>query len=174
MAATVQKAPETAVPVVELPLSEEYGESKDIDPAAAASAATRIAEFVSASEGVFGVGMSEGPNHGANYAIVQSGVPSNFDHVAQEEGGDWRVHIIPSDFTHTEQEEGDAWRAHMAIGAQIEEDLSRALNLFSRANRDVNSVSALFAYFRFRVHDFHSHFFIYSSCCPCRGTRAIG
>ena len=79
-AATAQKSPETVVPVVELPLSEEYVESVDIDPAAAASAAARIAEFVSASEGVFGTGTSEGPGHGANYAIVQSRVPSDFAH----------------------------------------------------------------------------------------------
>ena len=58
------------MPVVELPLSEEYGESDDIDPAAEASAAAWIAEFVSASEGVFGTGTSEGPCHRANYAIV--------------------------------------------------------------------------------------------------------
>ena len=51
----------------------------------------------------------------------------------------------------------------MAIGAQIEEDLSRALNLFSRVNRVVNSVSGMFSYFRFCAYDFHSHFFIYSS-----------
>ena len=31
----------------------------------------------------------------------------------------------------------------MAIRAQIEEDLARALNPFSRANHDVNSVSCL-------------------------------
>ena len=80
---------------MELPLSEEYGESEDIDPAAAASAAARIAEFVSASEGVFGMGTYEGPGHGANYAIVQSRVPSDFAHAEREEGGAWRAHIIP-------------------------------------------------------------------------------
>ena len=69
------------MPVVELPLSEEYGESEDIDPAAAASTTTHIAEFVLASEGVLGVETSEGPEHGASYAIVQSGVPSNFARV---------------------------------------------------------------------------------------------
>ena len=63
--------------MVELPLSEEYGESEDIDPAAAASAAARIAEFVLASEGVLGAEMSGGPGHGAGYGIVHSGVPSN-------------------------------------------------------------------------------------------------
>ena len=74
---------------MELPLSEEYGESEDIDPAAAASAAARIAEFVLASEGVLGVETSEGPEHGASYAIVQSGVPSNFARVEQEEDDAW-------------------------------------------------------------------------------------
>ena len=42
----------------------------------------------------------------------------------------------------------------MAIGAQIEEDLSWTLNLLSRTHRDVNSVSALFAHFRFYAYDF--------------------
>ncbi|XP_039827616.1 uncharacterized protein LOC120689397 [Panicum virgatum] len=84
-AATAQMAPENVAPVVELPLSEEYGESEDIDPAAAASAAARIAEFVSASEGVFGAGTSEGPGHGADYVIVQSRVPSDFAHAEREE-----------------------------------------------------------------------------------------
>ena len=96
------------VPVVELPPSEVYGDSEYINPDAAASAAAWIAEFVSASEGVFGMGTYEGPGHRANYAIVQSRVPSDFAHTKWEEGGDWRAHIIPPDFTHAEREEGDA------------------------------------------------------------------
>ena len=82
------------VPVVELPLSKEYVESEDIDPAAVASTAARIAKFVSASEGVFGARTSEGPDHGANYAIVQSGVPSNFARVEREEDDAWRAHVM--------------------------------------------------------------------------------
>ena len=39
VAAMARMAPENVVPVVELPLREEYGESEDIDPATAASAA---------------------------------------------------------------------------------------------------------------------------------------
>ena len=140
-------------PVVELPLSsDEYGDSRDIDPAAATSAATRIAEFISASEDILGAGTSEGPGHGANYAIVQS--------------------RVPSDFARAEQEEGEAWRAHIAIGAQIEEHLSRALNLFSQANCNVNNMSVLFAHFRFDEYNFHSCFLVCSSCCPCHGIRA--
>ena len=48
---TAQTALDNVVPVVQLPeSSEEFGDSRDIDPAAAASAADRIAEFTSASE----------------------------------------------------------------------------------------------------------------------------
>ena len=43
---TAQAAPENVVPVVQLPeSSEEYGDSRDIDPATGAGAADRIAEF---------------------------------------------------------------------------------------------------------------------------------
>ena len=65
-AVTAQPAPENVVPVVQLPESSEgYGDSRNIDPAAAAGAADRIAEFTSASEEVLNVGTSEGPRHGA-------------------------------------------------------------------------------------------------------------
>ena len=64
-AVMAQTAPENVVPVVQLPeSSEEYGDSRDIDPAAAAGAANRIAEFTSASEEVLNAGTSEGPRHG--------------------------------------------------------------------------------------------------------------
>ena len=64
------------VAVVELPdSSEEYGDSMDIDPAVAASAAAHIAEFASASIEVLEAGTSEGHHHGA---IVPSGLPSEF------------------------------------------------------------------------------------------------
>ena len=73
--------------VVELPdSSEEYGDSMDIDPAAAASAAAHIAEFASASAGVLGAGASEGSHLGA---IVPSGVPSEFLRKEQEEEEAW-------------------------------------------------------------------------------------
>ena len=73
---TAQTAPENVVLVVQLPeSSEEFGDSRDIDPVAAASAADRIAEFTSASEEVLSTGTSEGPHHGA---IIQSGVPLEF------------------------------------------------------------------------------------------------
>ena len=85
MVATVQMAPENAVPVVELPLSEEYGDSEDIDPAAVASAAARIAEFVSDSEGILGAG-SVG-------AMPEAGAP-----VATETpvGNRWEAAIVPT------------------------------------------------------------------------------
>ena len=62
VAASAQMAPEIMEPVVELPLSsDEFGDSSDIDPTAAASAADRFAEFVSTSEEVLCAGTSEGP-----------------------------------------------------------------------------------------------------------------
>jgi hypothetical protein len=46
--------------VVELPESSEgYGDSRDLDPAAATSAAARITGFISASEDVLGAEMYE-------------------------------------------------------------------------------------------------------------------
>jgi len=61
-AVTAQAAPENVVPVVQLPdSSEEFGDLRDIDPAAAASAADKIAEFTSACEEVLDEGTSEGP-----------------------------------------------------------------------------------------------------------------
>jgi hypothetical protein len=75
-AATAQTTPKNVVPVVRLPeSSDKFEDSRDINPAAAASAADRIGEFVSASEEILGAGMSEGPHHGA---IIQSGVPLEF------------------------------------------------------------------------------------------------
>ena len=94
-------------PVVELPLSsDEFGDSRDIDSAAAASAADRIAEFVSAFEEVLSAGTSEGPRYGA---IIQSGVPL--------------------EFLHNEQEEEAAWKAQYEVGSQIQGNLDRALQL---------------------------------------------
>ena len=82
-ATTAQAAPESMVPVVQLPDSrEEFGDSRDIDPAAAASAADKIAEFTSACEEVLDEGTSEGPHHGA---IIQSEVPPEFLPDEQEE-----------------------------------------------------------------------------------------
>ena len=47
VATTAQAAPESMVPVVQLPdSSKEFGDSRDIDPAAAASAGDWIAEFM--------------------------------------------------------------------------------------------------------------------------------
>ena len=94
---TVQTAKGSMVPVVQLPnSSEEYGDSMDIDPAAAASAAAHIAEFASANADVLEVGTSEGPHHGA---IVPSG--------------------LPSEFLHKEQEEEEAWNAQLDVDREI-------------------------------------------------------
>ena len=62
---TAQTTPKNVVPVVQLPeSSEEYGDSRDIDPVVAGTA-DWIAEFTSASEEVLNAGTSEGPRHGA-------------------------------------------------------------------------------------------------------------
>ena len=82
-AVPVQMVQRSMVPVVQLPdNSEEYGDSMDIDPAAAASAAAHIAEFASASADVLEAGTPEGPHHGA---IIPSGLPSEFLRKEQEE-----------------------------------------------------------------------------------------
>jgi hypothetical protein len=53
-------ASEDAVPLLELPQSgEEYGDSGDINPAAAANATDQVFEFVAASEEVLGMQMFE-------------------------------------------------------------------------------------------------------------------
>ena len=84
---TTQAATDSAIPVVQLPdSSEEYGDSRDIDPAAAASAANKIAEFTSACAEVLDEGTSEGPQHGA---IIQSVVPPEFLRDEREEEVVW-------------------------------------------------------------------------------------
>jgi len=73
-AETAQTTPKNVLPFVELPQSsEEYEDSGDINPVAAA--AGKFAEFGSASEEVIGAGTSGGPRHGA---IIQSEVPLEF------------------------------------------------------------------------------------------------
>ena len=106
-AAMGQAEPENAVPVVELPQSsEEYEDSGNINPVAAASATDKIAEFASASEEVLSAGTSEGPCHGA---IIQSGVPL--------------------EFLCAEQEDEAIWKAQFEVGSQIQDHLNRALEL---------------------------------------------
>jgi len=93
--------------VVQLPESiKEFGDSRGIDPATAASAADRIAEFTSASEEVLNAGTSEGPRHGA---IIQSGVPL--------------------ELLRNEQKEEAICKAQFEAGSQILGHLDRALEL---------------------------------------------
>ena len=121
-AVMAQTAPENAVPVVQLPeSSEEFGDSRDIDPAAAASAADRIAEFTSASEEVLNAGTSEGPRHGA---IIQSGVPL--------------------EFLRNEQEEEAVWKAQIEAGSQILGHLDRALELHRTTDFQISQVGGSF------------------------------
>ena len=100
----VPTAQEGATAVVELPDSSgEYGDSMDIDPAAAASAAAHIVEFASGSAGVLEAGASEGSHLGV---IVPSGVPSEFLRKEQEE-------------------EEEAWNKQMGVGREILQALDR-------------------------------------------------
>ena len=98
--------------------SEEFGDSRDIDPAAAASAVDKIAEFTSACEEVLNAGTSEGPHHGA---IIQSGVPP--------------------EFLHDEQEEEAVWQAHIEAGSPILNHLDRALELHRTTDYQISQVS---------------------------------
>ena len=114
----VQLAPENVVPVVQLPeSSEEYGDSRDIDPATTAGAADRIAEFTSASEVILNAGTSEGPRHGA---IIQSGVPL--------------------EFLRSEQEEETIWTAQFEAGSQILGHLDRALELHRMTDFQISQI----------------------------------
>ncbi|XP_039834759.1 mucin-1-like [Panicum virgatum] len=100
-------ATESVIPVVQLPdSSEEFGDSRDIDPAAAASAADKITEFTSDCAEMLDEGTSEGPQHGA---IIQSGVPP--------------------EFLHDERKEESVWQAQIEAGSQILNHLDRALEL---------------------------------------------
>ena len=115
----VQTVQGSMVPVVQLPdSSEEYGDSMDIDPAAAASAAAHIVEFASASAGVLEAGTSEGPDHGA---IVPSG--------------------LPSEFLRKEQEEEEAWNRQMSVGREILQALDRAFQLHQNADYQFSQVN---------------------------------
>ena len=106
------------MPVVQLSeSSEEYGDSRDIDPAAAASSADRIAKFTSASEEVLNAGTSEGPRPGA---IVQSGVPL--------------------EFLRSEQEEEAIWKAQFEAGCQILGHLDRTLELHRTTDFQISQV----------------------------------
>ncbi|XP_039804889.1 skin secretory protein xP2-like [Panicum virgatum] len=104
---TAQAAMNNVIPVVQLPdNSEEFGDSGDIDPTAAACAADKIAEFTSAYAEVPGEGTSEGPQHGA---VIQS--------------------MVPSEFLRDEQEEDAVWQAQIEAGSQIQNHLDRALEI---------------------------------------------
>ena len=118
-AVTAQVAPDNVAPVVQLlESSEEYGDSRDIDPAAAAGAADRIAEFTSASKEVLNAGTSEGPRPGT---IVQSGVPL--------------------EFLRSEQEEEAIWKAQFEAGSQILGHLDRALELYRTTDFQISQVN---------------------------------
>ena len=117
----VPTAQEGATAVVELPdSSEEYGDSMDIDPTAAASAAAYIAEFASASADVLNAGTSEGPHHGA---IIPSGLPSEFLRKEQEE-------------------EEEAWNAQLDVGREILQALDCAFQLHQKTDYQVSKVNA--------------------------------
>ena len=95
------------IPVVQLPdSSEEFGDSRDIDPAAVASAADKITEFMSACVEVLDEGTSKGPQH---RAIIQS--------------------VVPPEFLRDEREEEAIWQAQYEAGSRSQNHLERALEL---------------------------------------------
>ena len=119
---TAQAATESVIPVVQLPdSSEEFGDSRDIDPTAAASVADKIAEFTLACAEVLDEGTSEGPQHGA---IIQSGVPP--------------------EFLRDEREEEAVWQAQIEAGSQILNHLDRALELHRTTDYQISQVSGSF------------------------------
>ena len=130
-----------------------------------------------AFEEVLGTQMYEELGSDDNWVIIQSGAPSDIAHTEQG-GGDWRAYTIRSDFADAEQEEGDTWRNHMAVGGQIEEGLSRIVDLFSKVYHDSSNVSVLFVHFRYCEFAFLSCLFTRlptcSNSCPCRGRRVKG
>ena len=76
-AMTAQAATKSMVPVVQLPdSSEEFGDSRDIDPAAAASTADTIAEFTSACAEVLDEGHPGAPAWGNRSVRGPPGDPS--------------------------------------------------------------------------------------------------
>jgi hypothetical protein len=84
-----QAAMDIVIQVVQLPDSSgEYGDSRDIDPAAVASAADKIAEFTSACTEVLDEGTTGGPQHGA---IIHSVVPPELLRNEREEAAVWQA-----------------------------------------------------------------------------------
>jgi len=107
------------VPEVQLSdISEEYGDSMDIDPAAAASAAAHIAEFASASADVLNAGTSEGPHYGAIIPFE-----------------------LPSEFLRNEQEEEEAWNAQFDVSSEILQALDRAFQLHQKTDYQVSKLN---------------------------------
>ena len=129
-----QMAPESVVPVVELPPDEEFGDSAEIDPNAAASAAARIAEFISASEGALGAGTSKG---GANVRLPERPM---LELTVVKPG-------IPPAFDRNELAEVKAWEGFDQVNTSIEHALLSALDTLRGQHLDIENVSNHFVNF---------------------------
>jgi len=143
-------APENAVPVVELPLSEEYGDSEEIDLATAASTAARIAKFILASEGALGAGTSKG---GADIWLPRRSVRE----------GTWAAVKpgIPRAFDRNEQTEFKAWEGFDRASGDIERALWFALDVLQGQHLQTENVSncpAIFITLRFMISCSHLSF----------------
>ena len=122
-AAAAQTAPMEVVPVVEMPAEEvpEMGASRwledlrEIASNAAPDTVGTIADIASTSEGCLGAGPSD-------WAIIQP--------------------EVTSDFVRTKREEDDVWQAQLDVGAQIEADITRALQLHMGENFRISHISA--------------------------------
>jgi len=124
-AVAAQTAPVNEVPVVETPEMTAPGwleDLREVAPNVASGADGPFANIASTSEGGLGAGPSEGSSQGANWAIIQP--------------------EVPSDFVRAEREEDDAWQAQLNVSAEIEINIARSLQLNKEMNFSISNVSA--------------------------------
>jgi len=118
-AMTAQAATESVIPVLQLlDSSEEFGDSRDIDPCCG----ERRRQDRRVHVGLRG-GARRGDIRGAHHGpIIQSGVPL--------------------EFLHNEREEESVWQAQIEAGSQILNHLDRALELHRTTDYQISQVSS--------------------------------
>jgi len=146
-AAAAQLATGNTEAVVDLSSSSsEYENSEDINPAAVASAFNKAVEFISNSAEVLGAGMyeelarDEGHGDVGDWAIVRSAVLSEPVPAGFRDSGDWRSYVIPSESDDAEREEEEAWE-NLTVWGQVEEGLSKVMDLVSKVLHTSSEVS---------------------------------
>ena len=138
-AAAAQTAPVNEVPALEMLVVEMtemrapvwLEDLREVAPNATPSADGPFADITSTSEGGLGDGPSEGSGQGANWAIIQP--------------------EVPSDFVRAEREEDDAWQAQLNVSAEIEINIARALQLHKEMNFSISNVSACLVTYPFLI-----------------------